>query len=109
MTVVRFFGTSHAITGFKADGHSEFAAHGEDIVCAAISVLTQTAVIGLEEVLRLDVRVEIKDGYLECLLPKNLPEQLWNDSQLILQVLYKGLTAIAQEYGDFLRIEEVDS
>ena len=29
-------------TGFRCDCHAEYAEHGEDIVCSAVSVLTFT-------------------------------------------------------------------
>ena len=37
--------TAGRIHGFAAKGHSGFAPHGQDIVCAAVSVLLQTAVL----------------------------------------------------------------
>ena len=49
MTKIRLFFNGNDIIGFSAEGHTGFADRGEDIVCAAISVLTQTAVIGLQQ------------------------------------------------------------
>jgi uncharacterized protein len=33
---------------FSASGHTDFAEHGEDIVCAAVSAILQAARLGLE-------------------------------------------------------------
>lgn len=107
MTVVHFIRNQHGITGFEVSGHSGYADYGNDIVCAAISSLTQTTVLGLRNVVQVDVTVEIKDGYLECRLPKKLSAELWRDSQLVMNILYVGLKGIEEEYQDFLRIEEV--
>ena len=35
-----------------------------DLICNSVSVLSQSAVIGMEEVLKLPVKYEINDGYL---------------------------------------------
>ncbi|OGO76636.1 MAG: hypothetical protein A2Y23_06460, partial [Clostridiales bacterium GWB2_37_7] len=60
------------ITDFKVDGHAGFAKSGDDIVCSAVSVLTQTTVQGLKMVADIDIEYEIKDGYLSCRLPSEL-------------------------------------
>ncbi|HKM17989.1 MAG TPA: ribosomal-processing cysteine protease Prp [Limnochordia bacterium] len=109
MTRIEIFTAGKDIVGFAAAGHSGFAQYGEDIVCAAVSVLTQTAVIGLQEVLGAGAAVEISEGLLKCTLPPGLPEAVWQQSQLILKVMYAGLKAVFQEYGaEYLEIEEVE-
>ena len=109
MTKIADFKVGKDIVGFAAEGHTGFARYGEDIVCAAVSVLTQTAVIGLQELLGIAVDVQIKDGFLKCTLPQKLPDQVWQQSQLIMQVMYAGLKAVFQEYGTaYLEIEEVE-
>lgn len=35
-------------SGLSASGHTDFAEHGEDIVCAAVSAILQAARLGLE-------------------------------------------------------------
>ena len=55
----------HKTEKVVVSGHAGYARHGEDIVCAAVSILSQTILIGLVEVLKQDVRYEISDGYLE--------------------------------------------
>ncbi len=109
MTKIKIFKEKSEIVGFAATGHTGFAEYGSDIICAAISVLTQTAAIGLKEVAMLPVDIEIADGYLQCMLPDQMDQTEQEQSQLILKVMYKGLEAILQEYGDhYLDIEEVD-
>lgn len=109
MTTVKFFRQGKIIKGFLAQDHTGFAPHGEDIVCAAVSALTQTAILGLTEVVDVPVQVEIDDGYLRCMLVDQPGEQDDQDSQIVLNTLYKGIQAICAEYGDFVKIEEVES
>ena len=49
ITVDLFKNEQGLITGYKVSGHAGFAAAGEDIVCGAVSVLTQTPILGLEQ------------------------------------------------------------
>ena len=48
MTTVRFRTEGNRVTGFDSVGHSGYAEEGEDIVCAAVSAITQTAMMGLQ-------------------------------------------------------------
>jgi len=111
MTRIQILMTKEGISGFVAKGHTGYSEHGTDIVCAAVSALTQTAVLGLQEVLGIPVDIEIdtEKGYLKCMLPEELTSVLWQQSQVVLQVMHHGLKAIMQEYGNkYVRIEEVE-
>ena len=92
---------------FAAEGHSGFAPHGEDIVCAAVSVLLQTAVLGLEKVACIRPEVAIDDGYLICHLSR---EQTSNTAvSVILKTMLLGLQAIQGEYGNYVSVKRIDS
>lgn len=109
MTIIELYKLEAGWQGFKAWGHTGFADSGEDIVCAAVSILTQTAVLGLQNVVGIDCQVEVdeKQGLLLCLLPVNLPPERWEQAQLILDVLKVGLTATEAEYGNYVSVKEV--
>jgi uncharacterized protein YsxB (DUF464 family) len=109
MIIVEFVKSNQGWHGFRARGHAGFADPGEDIVCAAVSALTQTAVLGLTEVVGLEcqVSVEEKEGSLDCLLPSGLAGQDWQRAQLILEVLHAGLRATEKEYKRYVRVKEV--
>ena len=97
-----------AITRFEITGHAGFADRGEDIVCAAVSALGQAAILGLEEVLDLIPEVDLdEDGRLICRLPRHVPAERREAAQAILETARVGITAIANDYGDYVRVEEV--
>lgn len=84
-------------------GHAGYARHGEDIVCAAVSILSQTILIGLVEVLKQDVRYEISDGYLEF----SLENKNNNDSiNALLDTFELGIENLLQEYGSYLKLKK---
>ena len=58
-----------AIAGFEASGHAGAARiRGYDLVCCAVSVLTQTCVNALEAVAGIVPEVVLRDGYLRVVL-----------------------------------------
>src|SRR5690625_4590181 len=89
-----------AIVGFFASGHAEYAPKGEDIVCAAVSALTQTALLGLQHHIGIAVEVTIDDdaGELHCTLPTSLHETKATYAQVILETMCTGIQAIAEQY-----------
>ena len=57
--------------GFKIEGHAlsreeieSTTGDAYDMICNSVSVLSQSAVIGMQEVLKLPVKYEINDGFL---------------------------------------------
>jgi uncharacterized protein len=52
------------IAGISARGHADFAAHGRDIVCAAVSAALQAARLGLEEYAGVDLEARQTSGEL---------------------------------------------
>jgi uncharacterized protein YsxB (DUF464 family) len=94
--------TAGKIHGFAAKGHSGFAPHGQDIVCAAVSVLLQTAILGLEEVAGIVPQTKIADGQLECYL--TLEQAGRPEVGVIMRTMLVGLKAIEAEYGDYVSV-----
>ena len=83
------------LRGFVVRGHAGQGAVGRDVVCAAVSALTQTAVLGLQRHLGLEPRVRMDGGSLECRLPEALPAESARGAADILETMVLGLEAIA--------------
>lgn len=94
------------IIGFIVKGHAGFASHGKDIVCSAVSVLTQTAVLGLAQFAGIKVDYHVNKGDLKCILPKNITKIQMVQAQAILQTMYIGLKSVKENYSNFIRIVE---
>ncbi|MBR2967725.1 MAG: ribosomal-processing cysteine protease Prp, partial [Clostridia bacterium] len=71
MTVVEVVRKSNHIVSLSADGHTGYGVEGEDIVCAALSSIIQTALLGLMQVAGINVKFTRKDsdGFLKFELP----------------------------------------
>ena len=90
------------LTGFECKGHAGYAQSGQDIVCAAVSVLTTTCVNALESVANVKTHTEVKEGLLKA----HLPENAGHDAQVILLSMAQGLRDIADNYPQYLQLNE---
>ncbi len=92
------------ITDYKVSGHAGYAEAGEDIVCSAVSALTQAPLIGLMEHLQLKPfsRVDQEKGILEVAL-NSAPNDL---TQAILMTMLYGVRSIAKQCPEYVRIQE---
>lgn len=97
------------IDKFVVKGHANVADSGEDIVCAAVSVLTQTTVLSLCEIANIAINYKIKSGYLKCNLPSDLTEKERYDTKLLINTMFLGLKNIRESYSEYIKIfdEEV--
>lgn len=106
MTTVTLYRRGGMFCGFRAEGHAGFSEAGSDIVCAAVSALTQTALLGLKEVAGIPVRVQRSDreGLLEVILPRNEEADKIDQAQILLRTLLSGLNCISRDYPGFVRV-----
>jgi len=107
MTKVVFYERDDKLmTGFEAAGHAGYAKRGQDIVCAAVSALTQAAANGLSEVVKanLEARMDEDTGYLSCMLTNANSEDVIEKSQILLKTLKMALTEISKDYPGTIRI-----
>ncbi|MBR1748150.1 MAG: ribosomal-processing cysteine protease Prp [Clostridia bacterium] len=88
----------------SVSGHAGYAGYGKDVVCAAVSAVAQTALMGL---MHYESSVEyVRDdekGYLSFSVPKGKNEAVL---QGIVETAVIGLKDIATGYGTFVKVEE---
>ena len=84
-----------AIAGFRMSGHTNVAAHSRKLVCAAVSAIAQSCVLGLTEVLgiRPDYCFD-ETGESRCILPDSLTEEQETGAQVLMKTMQKGLESI---------------
>ena len=83
--------------GFNCIGHSGYAEAGEDIVCAAISVLVINTINSLEQLAGEPFKLitNEEDGLIDCRFEKSINE----NSKLLLDSMVLGLQEIKEQYG----------
>ena len=90
------------ISGYEVTGHSGTAARGEDIVCAGVSALAQTALLGIGKHLHRETDYEVASGKLSMKL-KGAPDDL---TEAVLQSMLLGLREIEKLAPKAVRINE---
>jgi len=95
-----------SVISLHTEGHAGFADPGEDIVCAAVTALVVTALIGLKRVAAHPHEGRAGSGKAWCrLLPGGTPESLLK-AQAILETTVLGLKDIEKDYKDYVRVTE---
>ena len=92
---------NNRIGGFTVSGHSGTALKGEDIVCAGVSALAQSALLGLGEHLKRNIKYEVKSGRMFVKLLDE-PDEL---TEAILKTMALGLYEIEKLYPEAVRVK----
>lgn len=85
------------ITGFDISGHAGYGEAGSDIVCAAVSALAQSALLGLLDYDAQHVQYDVGEGSLSVHVMKDGVAP-----QAILRAMELGLTEISQQYSEYV-------
>ncbi len=88
------------IVGCTISGHAGYDNHGYDIVCAAVSVLSATAMLGLTEIAHQDGDYSNESGRCDMVLFGELNQS----GQDILETMVRGLQEISRQYPEFVTI-----
>ena len=89
------------IRQFTAAGHSGYAESGSDIVCAAITAITTTAIGSLQDLAGLNPVYRLEDGLIDCRTPdpdEMAPEQ-YRTARTLMDAMAIGCVQIQNSYG----------
>ncbi|MDQ0156106.1 ribosomal-processing cysteine protease Prp [Robertmurraya andreesenii] len=93
------------VRSFTMSGHALFANHGNDIVCAGASAISFGAVNSIIALTGVQPEIEQgEDGFLRCVIPENLPEDVQEKVQLLLEGMIVSLQTIERDYGKYIKI-----
>ncbi|MCL2675842.1 MAG: ribosomal-processing cysteine protease Prp [Firmicutes bacterium] len=108
MTKVTITKTNSHITAVSALGHTDYAVEGEDIVCAALSSIIQTALLGLLTVagIGVDYKKDDEEGRLEFSLPA-LSEKDRYAADMILNTMAAGVNDLYEGFSKFVKVKTV--
>ena len=96
------------IREFSVKGHAGYSEHGSDIVCSAVSAVTQTAVASLQKLAGIKKYTK-RNGYLKCSLPLDIEEDNKFKAGIILESMTIGLKQIERSCKKYVSVldEEV--
>ena len=85
--------------GIHARGHAEAGPKGQDIVCAAISALTQNLIYSLERLAEDKIKYVIEPGWVDI--------NYWDLSdkgRLLIESFFVGVKEIAADHPDHVKL-----
>ena len=95
--------------GFQTEGHAEYSEMGQDIVCAAASVLVVNTINAIE--LYADDEYSLMSDQEDGLISFQLQNEPSKEAQLLLKTMILGLEEMASDenYAEYimLKFEEV--
>ncbi len=89
--------------GFRVSGHANMGEYGEDLVCAAVSAIVQTAILGITEVCHISAGVSIEEGETVCILSKDASTDAIQRAGIVMKTMIAGLRSIQQSYPRTLK------
>lgn len=95
---------SGSIVSVNLNGHAGFADEGYDMVCSAVSAVSLTIANGITEVLKVNPKISVKDGFLNIDL-KYLSKEDKDRCQILLETMLIGLKSIEMNYRDYISVE----
>lgn len=91
---------------FVLDGHADYADHGQDIVCSAVSMIVINTINSIdlftEEPFELDQ--DAGEGYIDCTFSDIKANKGSKDAILLLKSMILGLTSIKEQYGEHIQL-----
>ncbi len=98
MTKATFYFDGDVPYGFLISGHSDYAAEGEDIVCASVSSVAYMTANTITDVLEVNAKIEVSDAKMKLTVNK---EQRHITKDILLG-LKLHLDSLAEDYPKFL-------
>ncbi len=86
------------------EGHSGKGRKGNDIACAGISAIAQTAVVGISRVAGLSQRITQREGYLDSVVEPGGDGEKIEALRVIIATMVAGLTELEKAYPGSMKM-----
>lgn len=103
MTNISFFKRNDLIIGLEVKGHTGKANRGEDLLCAQISTVAQLAIVGIEEVCKINGFHEISDGYLKLTVSEK--DAKFEKVQIVFKTCLESFKSIIIDEKKYAKLE----
>ena len=96
MVEVTVYSRKGRTVGFTMRGHANRGEYGSDIVCAAISAVSQTAILGITDVLKSQAGIVCESGNCSCILRETATAEETERAAIIFDTMVCGLKSIRE-------------
>ncbi len=111
MTKIKLFKKSDVYVAIECSGHSGYGKHGEDIVCAALSSIVQSCMLGITKVLgvKANIKRDDNEGYIKLELPKSLSKDLYSKVDILIETLRVSVEDLLTGYSKYISMEVIEN
>lgn len=115
MTEIKIFRNQNGhVVEYEVAGHADFDDYGRDILCAAVSVLSQTTILALEKVCSIsqndmEISLDEETGYLKVSLSEGLTKDQRNSANIVLSTMIVGMEDLALQYPKHINLMEKEA
>ena len=95
------------IVKFSLNGHAGYAESGSDIVCAAVSAITNMIIIGFEKLQIVPDFEKNNDGYISFDIPSDLSKEQNSKIQYLLDCMTEEFMDIQKNYMKYVKVNEI--
>ncbi len=88
------------IIRFSVRGHADFVEYEKDVVCAGVSAIVQSSLIGLIKYVGLEVDFQREKGKMDCTLPSGISSGKRKEANAILESMVLGIHMIEDVYKE---------
>lgn len=91
---------------FVLDGHAGYADHGQDIVCAAVSMIVINTINSIDSFTEEPslLSQDEEEGYIDCTFRDIKVNKGSQEAILLLKSMVLGLRSIKEQYGEYIQI-----
>lgn len=98
MIEAEFFSSNGEICGFCISGHSGYSEEGSDIICASVSSAAYMTANTVTEILGLNPKIDVADGFLKLELKPNEAK----GAQTVMLGFKFHLLRLEEQYSDYI-------
>ncbi|MBE5738464.1 MAG: ribosomal-processing cysteine protease Prp [Clostridiales bacterium] len=111
MTKIKLFKKNDVFMMIECSGHSGYADYGKDIVCASISSIVQSCMLGITKTLRIKAKIIRRDneGYIKLELPNDISKDLLEKAQLLIMVMKDSIEDLLSGYSNYISMEVIEN
>lgn len=109
MTKIQFTTKNNYIVKMEITGHTGYAHSGKDVLCAGISAISQSVVMGIKRVVECPCKFEREDGrgYL-CLTIMTEDSDILDKTQILLQTALISFEDLEKQNKKYMKVEVSD-
>lgn len=103
MIKVKLYQKNNHVFRLRFEGHAGFAEHGNDIICASVSMLTFNTLNAIEKFTNEPMKqlaYDEKKGLVDVEFPRRKSGEIEPEAELLIRTLVLGLIDTKEMYGE---------